>query len=75
MAKINKDVAAAVMDGAALNTQSKLDTGTEEEVQRQTMVYDIPKTWIKAIREKERMTVSAFARQAIKEKLQREGHI
>lgn len=36
------------------------------------MVYDIPKAWIKAIK-KNRMTASSYLKQALREKLQRDG--
>lgn len=74
MAKINKDVAAAVMDGAALNTQSKA-AGTDEEVQRQVMVYDVPKAWINAVKNGAHATMSGYMKAALYEKLQRDGHL
>ncbi|MFN7093947.1 MAG: hypothetical protein ACK4M7_01150 [Burkholderiales bacterium] len=42
-----------------------------DEVQRCVMVYDVPKSWIKEIK-RNRMTMSSYAKQAIREKLQRD---
>lgn len=68
MAKINENIFNAVSDKAAL----KEVVTDENEVQRYVMVYDIPKAWIRAIK-KNRMTASSYLKQALREKLQRDG--
>jgi hypothetical protein len=45
------------------------------ETQRQTIVYDIPKHWLKAIKEERHSTVSGYMRAALQEKLERDGVI
>lgn len=67
MAKINEDVFNEVRDKATLKESTE-----DSETQRYVMVYDVPKTWIKAIK-KNRMTASAYLKQALWEKLQRDG--
>lgn len=70
MAKINED-----MFNDATKTAG-LKSNQDEEVQRYISVYDVPKSWIKAVKESSGVkTMSAFARQAILEKLKREGLI
>jgi hypothetical protein len=68
MAKINEDVFNAVSEKAPLKEASN----PQDEVQRYVMVYDVPKTWIQAIK-RNRMTASAYLKQALREKLQRDG--
>jgi hypothetical protein len=68
MAKINENIFNAVSDKAAL----KEVITDENEVQRYVMVYDVPRSWIKSIK-KNRMTASSYLKQALREKLQRDG--
>lgn len=67
MAKINEDVFNEVRGKATLKESTE-----DSEIQRYVMVYDVPKTWIKAIK-KNRMTASSYLKQALWEKLQRDG--
>lgn len=48
---------------------------SDEGVIRQNSVYDVPKKWHKAIKEKGYSTFSSYAKAAIKEKLERDGLI
>lgn len=68
MAKINETVFNAVSEKAALKEVKQVD----DEVQRYVMVYDVPKSWIQSIK-KNRMTASSYLKQALREKLQRDG--
>lgn len=45
------------------------------EVQRQVVVYDVPKAWIKAVKEKAGGSMSNFIKVAVREKLERDGHL
>jgi hypothetical protein len=67
MAKIDESIFEAVSNKASLKEQT-----TNEEIQRYVMVYDIPKSWINAIK-KEKMKASSYLKQALREKLQRDG--
>lgn len=67
MARIDTKIFEAVSSEATLQ-----DKATDEEIQRYVTVYDVPKSWIRAIK-KEQMTASAYLKQALREKLQRDG--
>lgn len=67
MARIDKKLFEAVSNEASLKEKK-----ADGEVQRVVAVYDIPKAWINAIK-KEKMTASAYLKQALREKLQRDG--
>jgi hypothetical protein len=67
MARIDTKIFEAVSSEATLR-----DKTTDEEIQRYVTVYDVPKSWIRAIK-KEQMTASAYLKQALREKLQRDG--
>ncbi len=67
MVKINETIFNEVSEKASLKEQVNND-----EVQRYVMVYDVPKSWIKAIK-KNKMTASSYLKQALREKLQRDG--
>jgi beta-xylosidase len=68
MAKINENVFNAVSEKAALKEVKNND----DEIQKYVMVYDVPKSWIQSIK-KNRMTASSYLKQALREKLQRDG--
>lgn len=73
MAKINEAMYNNATQKAGLkdNQDKKLDS---DDMQRYIAVYDIPKKWIQAVKEKSGIrTMSTFARQAILEKLMRDG--
>ena len=72
MARINEDA----FNNATNNAGLKSATSQSEniEVQRYIAVYDVPKVWIKTVKTKTGIkNMSAFARQAILEKLERDG--
>ncbi len=70
MAKINEDA----FDNATNSAGLKSTTSEDNEVQRYIAVYDVPKVWIKTVKTKTGIkNMSAFARQAILEKLERDG--
>ena len=69
MVKINEDIFNSVNEKAFLKEQIQVD---ENQTQRYVMVYDVPKAWINAIK-KNRMTTSSYVKQALREKLQRDG--
>ena len=74
MAKINEEMFKNATQTAGLKENDKQKTN--EDVQRYIAVYDIPKAWIRAIKAQSGIkTMSTFARQAILEKLERDGLI
>ena len=72
MAKINEDIFNAVGDKANLQVAKTAPDNCIDEVQRYVMVYDVPKQWVVSIR-KNKMTVSSYVKQALREKLQRDN--
>jgi hypothetical protein len=72
MAKINEEAFDNAKSTAGLKSTNEQ---TEDvEVQRYIAVYDVPKIWIKTVKTKTGIkNMSAFARQAILEKLERDG--
>lgn len=74
MVKINNEAFKKVSQTAGLKDNQ--DIRTNNDVQRYIAVYDIPKSWIQAVKTKSGIrTMSTFARQAILEKLMRDGLI
>lgn len=74
MAKINEEMFENATQTAGLKSNTK-ETATSE-TQRYIAVYDVPKIWIEAVKRNGGIkTMSAFARQAILEKLERDGLI
>lgn len=72
MAKINEDAFDNAKNTAGL--KSATEQTEDVEVQRYIAVYDVPKIWIKIVKTKTGIKqMSAFARQAILEKLERDG--
>ena len=68
MIKINEDVFNSVSESASLKESKENHT----ETQRYVMVYDVPKEWIKAIK-KRSLKSSQYFKQAVLEKLERDG--
>ncbi len=66
MAKINTTAFEEVSQGANLSHDALND-----EVVKQTIVYNIPKNWVDGIK-KNKMTVSGYLKQALYEKLMRD---
>jgi len=75
MAKFNEDAIAAAINGAALENNTAAAPVVEKaiEVQKQTIVYDIPKEWIHAVKNKAHATVGGYMKAALREKLERDG--
>lgn len=72
MAKINEKMFDEATQSAGLKTEVKEDN----DVQRYIAVYDVPKAWIRIVKTRTGIkNMSAFARQAILEKLERDGLI
>lgn len=71
MAKIDEESAKAAASGATL----KEETTAPQELQKQTIVYDIPKEWIKLIKSGASATTSGYMKAALREKLVRDGHL
>jgi hypothetical protein len=74
MAKINE----AMFENATQTASLKNNKTTESnnDVQRYIAVYDVPKSWIRAVKARSGIkTMSSYARQAILEKLERDGLI
>ena len=75
MAKINEEMFNNATQKAGLKDNLDRDA-RNSEVQRYVAVYDVPKKWIHAVKTKSGIkTMSTFARQAILEKLMRDGLI
>lgn len=72
MAKINEDVFTSVANEA--NLKEKKRNTVDEEIQRYVMVYDVPKHWLNQLK-KNKLKASQFFKQAVMEKLQRDGMI
>lgn len=71
MATINEKMFEKATQSAGLKDSKNVDQGNE--MQKYIAVYDVPKAWIKAVKAKGGIkTMSAFARQAILEKLERD---
>ena len=68
--KINQAAFEQLSESANLSHVKNEDTS----VRRNTSVYDIPMSWINAIK-KNNVSVSSFIKQAIFEKLKRDGSI
>lgn len=74
MARINEEMFENATQKAGLKGNQGIHSN--DDVQRYVAVYDIPKTWIQAVKTKSGIrTMSTFARQAILEKLTRDGLI
>lgn len=72
MAKINE----AMFDQATQSATLKTDLKKNDDIQRYIAVYDVPKLWINIVKTKTGIkNMSAFARQAILEKLEKDGLI
>ena len=69
MAKINTEAFNRVSENANLSQTNKK---ANDEVRRNTSVYDIPMIWIDAIK-KNNVSVSSYIKQAIIEKLTRDS--
>lgn len=74
MAKFNEDALEAAVNGAALKSAANVEEKVIE-VQKQTIVYDIPKEWIHAVKNKAHATVGGYMKAALREKLERDGLI
>lgn len=70
MAKINEEIFNSVADEANLK-EKKQDN---DEIQRYVMVYDVPKHWLNQLK-KNKLKASQYFKQAVMEKLQRDGMI
>lgn len=74
MAKFNEEAINAAVNGAALKvTTSEAVVPLEEEIQKQTPIYGIPKSWAKLVKKHRHATFSTYARAAIEEKMIRDG--
>ncbi|MDD2267636.1 hypothetical protein [Sulfuricurvum sp.] len=72
--KFNEDALAAAVGGAALKTAGE-EVEVSEPVDKQTIIYDIPKRWKAFIKDKRHSTFSGYARAAIQEKMERDGFV
>lgn len=76
MAIIDEDAAAQATGGAALQEgQAAKPVEAAQEIQKQTIVYDIPKEWLRLIKTGAAATNSGYIKQALREKLVRDGHL
>ena len=72
MSKIDEDVFDSVSNQANLQTAKaeNIVKIVNTDIQN-VLVYDVPKSWLSSIK-KNRMTASAYLKQALREKLQRD---
>ena len=70
MAKIDEEIFNSVADEANLK-EKKQDN---DEIQRYVMEYDVPKHWLNQLK-KYKLKASQYFKQAVMEKLQRDGMI
>jgi 6,7-dimethyl-8-ribityllumazine synthase len=70
MAKFNKEALDDAIGGAAMQSS---DVGVEKK--KNIMIYDVPESWNKIIKEKRYATFSGYAKAAIQEKMERDGLI
>ena len=76
MARIDETAAEQAVGGAALKEgDPKAANEAVQELQKQTIVYDIPKEWIRLIKSGAAATTSGYMKQALREKLVRDGHL
>ena len=78
MAAIDEESAKAATRGATLKEEeAKPEQAAEatQEIQRQTIVYDIPKSWLKLVKGEAHSTHSAYIKAALREKLVKDGHL
>ena len=75
MAHIDEESAEQATGGAALKDGDTKPTDDTQELQKQTIVYDIPKSWLKLIKSGAAATNSGYIKQALREKLVRDGHL
>ena len=75
MAQIDETAAEQAVGGAALKEGDTKPTNEVQELQKQTIVYDIPKEWIRLIKSGAAATTSGYMKQALREKLVRDGHL
>ena len=70
MPKIHEDVFNSVAEEANLQEKKLI----EEDIQRYVMVYDVPKHWLNQLK-RNKLKASQYFKQAVMEKLQRDGMI
>jgi hypothetical protein len=68
MAKLNKEALDDAIGGAAMQSS---DVGVEKK--KNIMIYDVPESWNKIIKEKRHATFSGYAKAAIQEKMEKDG--
>ena len=88
MSKFNEDAIDEVVAAAAMkqNTpkaeeapvvakeeEAPVVVPEEEQIQKQTPIYGIPKSWAKLVKKHRHATFSTYARAAIEEKMIRDG--
>lgn len=75
MAIIDEDAAKQAIGKAALRDGDTKPADDTQELQKQTIVYDIPKEWLRLIKSGAAATNSGYIKQALREKLVRDGHL
>ena len=75
MAQIDEEAAQKATGGAALKDGDTKPAEATQEIQKQTIVYDIPKEWLRLIKSGAAATNSGYIKQALREKLVRDGHL
>lgn len=75
MARIDEESAQAATSGATLQESDTKPVNDTQELQRQTIVYDIPKEWLRLIKSGAAATTSGYMKQALRENLVRDGHL
>lgn len=70
MSKFNEEAMDTAVNGASLKV-SVIEV--KEELQAQTIVRNIPKLWINAVKNKAHATLGGYMKAALREKLERDG--
>lgn len=78
--KFNKAAMSAAIGSAAMESTAPIEAPVkpkedDEGVDRNSPVYDVPKLWKKLIKNSSGASFSAYAKMAVREKLQRDGLI
>jgi len=77
MSKFNEEAMEVVVNAAAMKVavQEVKEEVVEakEELQGQTIIRNIPKSWINAVKNKAHATLGGYMKAALREKLERDG--
>ena len=73
MVKINKDILDKIIGTAALRANTNANTNAND-MQPNVSVYNVPRAWLESLK-RNKISISAYFKQAIRDKLIRDGFI